>query len=721
MSENGGGRFRVGLDIGGTFTDLAVYDGEDDKLFQVKTLSSEDPVECVTAGLAKAAGFFGLGLRAFLERVDRVFCFGSTHGLNTLLTRRGSRVGILTTTGHRDSYAIAQMERQGIADVRRSAEETFEPLVERAQVREVDERVDYAGKTIIELDEGGVREGVRELVEDEGIEALAIAFLWSHKKPGHERRAAEIAREMYPDLYVTASSDLSGALGEFTRLSTAVINAYIGNRVQTQAAQLRDFLEGEGLAVPILVMQMLGGVAPIEEIAKRPVALLKSGPVGGTVAGAAVLREHDDVRSAVCIDMGGTSLDVSRITQGEMQQSRGFRILKHPITIPGVQIESVGAGGGSIAVLEQAGGLGRLRVGPESAGSTPGPACYGRGGELPTVTDANLLLGILDPDLPLGGEIELRKDLAEAAIRREISDCTGQEPVQSAWGIYQVITAQMADAIEHFMVANGVDVRQHALMAFGAATPQHALALGTRLGSPKVIIPAASPVFSAYGLMMTDIRHAYEITDDSVRFAIHGTDVSVEDHHAEHVRSHLSYASDRPLELLRREEIDLAERELSLSLDMRYAGQDLELPIEIPASFAAGGTVEELRATVRAWQRKYAQVYGEGAVWSDGAIEVIHYRAIAVGRLGTMMSNGNGRGNGVKAASVPPIGSREIYLGEPLRADVYEATSIAPGVEIEGPAVIEGELTTVVLGPGDRLRADGSGNYVATPGGSWRS
>jgi N-methylhydantoinase A len=234
-----------------------------------------------------------------------------------------------------------------------------------------------------------------------------------------------------------------------------------------------------------------------------------------------------------------------------------------------------------------------------------------------------------------------------------------------------------------------------------------------------VIIPAASPVFSAYGLMMTDIRHAYEITDDSVKFAIHGSDVTVEAEQADHVKSHLAYASDRPLELLRRERIDLAERELSLSIDMRYAGQELELPIEIPATFTEEGTVEELAATVRAWQEKYAQVYGEGAVWSDGAIELIHYRAIAVGRLDTVPeSNGNGN---AAAVAIEPRGSREIYLGEPLQADVYAAEDLVPGAEIAGPAVVEGELTTVVLAPGDKLEADESGNYLATPGGSWQS
>jgi N-methylhydantoinase A len=377
-----------------------------------------------------------------------------------------------------------------------------------------------------------------------------------------------------------------------------------------------------------------------------------------------------------------------------MQLSRGFHILKHPITIPGVQIESVGAGGGSIAVLEEAGGLARLRVGPESAGSHPGPAAYNRGGDRPTVTDANLVLGILNADVPLGGEIALSVDRARDTIRTTISDRLGQDVVRSAWGIYQVITAQMADAVEHFMVSNGVDVRQHALMAFGAATPQHALAIASRLGCPKVIIPAASPVFSAYGLMMTDIRHAYEITDDSVRFPIDASGVAVEE-----------------------QEIDMAERELSLSIDMRYAGQELQLPVDLTSDFAEHGTVDELRATIDAWREKYAQVYGDGAVWSDGSIEVIHYRAVAVGRLDT--ASGGAR-NGAAAASTPtPTGTREVYLGRPLQAQVYAAADLVPGAEIVGPAVIDGELTTVVLGPEDRLSVDAAGNFVAVPGGGW--
>ncbi|MDO8211647.1 hydantoinase/oxoprolinase family protein [Conexibacter sp. CPCC 206217] len=738
------GRFRIGLDIGGTFTDLAVHDALDGSLLQVKSPSTVDPVECVTASVDKAAATFELDRRGFLEAVDRVFCFGSTHGLNTLLTGQGSKVGIVTTKGHGDAYTIAQMNRHGIHDIRDAAEGTFSPLIPRSRIREVDERIDSSGAIVVELAEAQVRRVITELVEEEGVEALVVAFLWAHRWPIHERRVAELARELYPDLFVTAGSDIAGTLGEFTRLSTAVINAYIGKRVQMQSNRLSDFLAREGLGVPVLVMQMLGGVAPIEEISERPVALLKSGPVGGTVAAAAVAKQLGQ-QDVVCIDMGGTSLDVCRITAGEMQLSRGFSILKHPITIPGVEIESVGSGGGSIAVLEEAGGLARLRVGPESASSKPGPACYGRGGTLPTVTDANLVLGILDDAVPLGGEIQLDRAAAESALRERIADRLGQQPVESAWGVYQVVTAQMADAIERFMVSSGVDPRQYALMAFGAAAPAHALAIAARLGSPQVVIPAASPIFSAYGLMMTDIRHAYEVTDDSVRFPIDGANVVVDATHTEHVRERLAGASERPQRLLDREQVDLAARELSLFVDMRYSGQELQLSIEVPTALLDGDAPDDaLEQIVAAWRRKYDQVYGAGASWSEGAIEIVNYRAVAVGRLTPVQAvgaagavgaaNGNGRAHAAGAgagASSPvlaperrepaPSGSREVYLGGWLTADAYVQSELMPGDVVRGPAVIDGELTTTVLGAGDELTVAATGDFVAVPSaGGWR-
>jgi N-methylhydantoinase A len=332
------------------------------------------------------------------------------------------------------------------------------------------------------------------------------------------------------------------------------------------------------------------------------------------------------------------------------------------------------------------------------------------------------VLGILNPDVPLGGEIALDLDRARAAIADEISDRLGESVVESAWGVYQVITAQMADAIERYMVSNGVDPRQHALMAFGAAAPAHALAIAARLGAPKVIIPAACPIFSAYGLMMTDIRHAYEITDDSVRFPIVGADIVVEASHADRVRDRLRSASRRPQDLLDREQIDLASRELALFVDMRYSGQELQLAVEVPIDLLEAASAESLGRVVDAWRRKYDQVYGEGASWSEGAVEIVNYRAVAVGRLTPAGARRrNGSSGAPSTADVHPTGTRQVFLGAWHAATVYANASLVPGCRIVGPAVVDGDLTTVVLGPGDELVVDAAGNFVAVPAASgWR-
>ncbi|HKP16957.1 MAG TPA: hydantoinase/oxoprolinase family protein [Gaiellaceae bacterium] len=707
--------FRAGLDIGGTFTDLAVYDPRLRQAFEFKSLTTPDPVECVGACLEKAAAHFSLPLGEFMSRIELLFCFGSTIGVNTLLTEAGARVGIVTTKGHRDAYHIAEMDRQGIHDVRDAAEGTFRPLVPRSLVVEVAERIDYSGRIVIPLNEDEVASAVTHLVEDQGAEALVVSFLWAHRVSAHEERAREIALELYPRLFVTIGSEISGTLGEFTRLATAVINAYIGKRVEEQASRLRDFLTSSGLRVPLLVMQMVGGVAPLEEIVKRPVALLKSGPAGGAVAGGVTAAQVGE-RNVVCIDMGGTSLDVSRITDGEVQITRGFSILKHPIAMPGVEIESVGAGGGSIAVLERAGTTGRLRVGPESAGSSPGPACYGLGGELPTVTDANVVLGIIDPDVPLGGEIRLDAGRARTAIASRLAEPMGLDVEAAAWGVYQVVTAQMADAIESTLISNGVDPRDYSLMAFGAAGPAHAAAIGARLGVKSVIVPAFSPVFSAFGLMTTDIRHAYHLTDTSVSVPLDGTPALAGE--AAHVAERLRLVSTWPLQLLEREQVPLENRELALYVDLRYSGQELQLAIEVPPPAAEGEFAgEDLRRVVAAWEEKYVRVYGEGAAWSEGSIEIVNYRAVGIGRIDPPVlaprppaANGGG---------AQPIATRRLYLGDWVDAAVHRLEDVARGVELSGPAAVTGELTTVLLGPGDTASVDGFGHLHLVPGDGW--
>ncbi len=705
--------YRAGLDIGGTFTDLAVYDPDSQRASQFKSLTTADPVDCVGACLGKAAAYFNLPFDTFMGGIELFFCFGSTIGVNTLLTESGARVGILTTKGHRDAYLIAEMDRQGIHDVREASEGTFRPLVPRRRIVEVDERVDYSGRVVIPLDEAAVEQGIRHLVEGQEAEAVVISFLWAHRFPTHERRAREIAAALYPELFVTIGSEISGTLGEFARLATAVINAYIGRRVAEQAHRLNDFLTKSGLAVPLLVMQMVGGVAPLEEAVKRPVALLKSGPAGGAVAGsvtAAQVGEPD----VVCIDMGGTSLDVSRLTAGELQLTRGFSMLRHPIAMPGVEIQSIGAGGGSVAILERAGEAARLRVGPESAGSSPGPACYGLGGTLPTVTDANLVLGLLDLDAPLGGEIRLDVAGARSAIATHIAEPLELSIEEAAWGIYRVVTAQMADAVESTLISSGVDPREYALMAFGAAGPAHAAAIASRIGIPKVIVPAFFPVFSAFGLMTTDIRHAYHLSDPAVAVPVDGTQALADE--ARYVGERLAEVSALPLDLLEREHVPPDRRDLALFLDLRYSGQELQLPVDVPPAAAAAFDEKDLRRVVAAWEEKYLRVYGEGAVWSEGSIEIVNYRAVGIGRIPRPQLAPLTAPSSAQQFSRP---TRSVYLGEWLDTTAYSLDDLAIGDVHTGPAVIAGDLSTVLVGVGDSFKLDSFGHLHITPGDGW--
>jgi N-methylhydantoinase A len=711
--------FRLGLDIGGTFSDLAVYDTDKNVYGEFKSLTTYDSVESVANCLTKAAEANGLTLDGFVGEVE-LFCFGSTHALNTLLTETGSRVGIITTKGHRDTYHIAEMERGGHLDVREAVEKAFVPLIPRSRIREVPERRGPVGEVVVPLDDAAAAEAVRSLVEDEGVEAVVISFLWAHRWPAHERRVGEIARELYPDLHVTLGSEISGTLGEFNRLATGVINGYVGNRVAQQASELREFLTAHGLTVPILVMQLVGGVAPLAEVVARPVTLLKSGPAGGAVAASAIAEQIGE-RNVVCVDMGGTSLDVSRIVDGEIQLNRGFSVRGHPVSVPGVEVESIGAGGGSIAVLESAGGVARLRVGPESAGSMPGPVCYGRGGEQPTVTDANLVLGILDANVALGGEIALDLDGARAAIGAKIADGLGQEVEEAAWGIYRVVTAQMADAVENSLISNGVDPRNFTLMAFGAAAPAHAAALAARLGIATAIIPSFFPVFSAYGLMTTDIRHVYDVTDDSVQVPVDvATDTRL-DEKADYAAAKLGEVAAMPLALLDKESIPEEERDVSLFIDLRYSGQELQMSIEVPRSIIEDGwDGAALAGVIDDWQQKYLRVYGEGAVWHEGLIELVNYRAVGIGRIPTPALTAIAAASDRADVETPP--TRRLYLGGWVDATVHRAADLHAGWTTVGPAVIEGELTTVLIGTGEQVTAGRFGDLrIAVRRDAWEA
>jgi N-methylhydantoinase A len=697
--------FRVGVDIGGTFTDLVVHDGRDGRTHAIKTLSDADPVACLSAALEKAAAELELPLRELLTRVSPAFCFGSTIGVNTLLTRAGARVGVITTRGHGDAYHMFQKERLGHVDLRDAVQKVFKPLLPRRRVEEVDERIDCFGEVVVPLAEDQVRTALRRLVEDEGAEAVVISFLWAHRNPAHEQAARRIARELQPDLFLSVGSELVGVAGEFQRTATAVINAYIGKRVARQSDRVERYLRDAGLEAPVLVMQNLGGLAPLDEVTRRPAYLLKSGPAGGVAGGARIAHACGEP-DVVGIDMGGTSLDVSLIKDGDPELSGGFRMLAHPLAIPGVEIDSLGAGGGSIASVQRAGSVASLQVGPASAGSAPGPACYGLGGERPTVTDADLVLGIIDPEARLGDEIPVDLERATAAIARDVAEPLAMSVQEAAWGIYRVVTAQMADALEHFMTRRGLDPARFTMMVFGAAGAMHSSAIARRLGIRRSLVPSLFPVLSAAGLMAADIGYVTRLSAGDVDLG-HGSAA------ADRVTAGLRAAAERPLAMLGRSGTGPAE--MQLALGMSFAGQSLELSVDVRSDVldrALGPA--ELAELVERWRVRYERIYGSGGAWADSALAVTFYDARGHSRL-ERVAVFDVPDDGADDRSQPePTGRRQLFLGAPVDAAVYDEATVRPGMRIGGPAIVQGALRTVLAWPGDEVVVDGAGNLLVS-------
>jgi len=465
------GTVRVALDIGGTFTDVVVYDEATDTYLTGKSPTTPDDL---ASGVEAA-------LPPSVQDLSDVqyFVHGTTVGLNALLQRRGERVMLLATSGAGDVYHIARGDR---IDVYNARYRKPTPLVPRRDVIEIDGRLDFRGNELEPLDESAITETAAR-IRNEGVNSVAIAFLFSYLNPSHENRAKSILQELLPDVSISVSSDVAREWREYERTSSAVLDAYIAPAVSRYLTELSRRLQNRGLDSELLVMQSSGGIISAPAAAKRPLQTLLSGPVGGTAGGVA-LGEILQRENLICIDMGGTSLDLSLVTRGAADLSPEATIEGYPILMPVVDLHTIGAGGGSIAYTEGGG----LRVGPRSAGADPGPACYGRGGTDATVTDANLVLGRIDPRYFLGGNMTLDVAQAEQAVGR-LANELNMDPGDLADGIIQVVNAKMAQAIRTVTVERGIEPRDFAIVAFGGAGPMHAAALAVELGVPEVIVP----------------------------------------------------------------------------------------------------------------------------------------------------------------------------------------------------------------------------------------
>ncbi|OGA27724.1 MAG: hypothetical protein A3I01_10995 [Betaproteobacteria bacterium RIFCSPLOWO2_02_FULL_65_24] len=690
--------YHVGIDVGGTFTDICVAD-EDGKISVYKTPTLRDIGSGVIEGLRLAAEAEKLDLSAFLARVER-FGHGSTVAVNALLERRGVRAGLITTRGFADTLWIARMMAmttglppEQYTHYRRRRRP--DPLIERRLVREVEERVDYRGDVVVALQAEGARRAISELL-DAGIESLAICTLWSFRNPVHERMLRKIAAELAPELYVSVSSELVPVIKEYERMATTVINAYLGPVVKSYVAQMGKELKASGFGKELFLLNSVGGVIPPKEAEVKPIQLLGSGPSGGALASQLLARQIKEPNVLVA-DMGGTSFDAGLIVGGELLLQTEAVVGNLNLLNPMIGIRSIGTGGGSIALSVD----GMLKVGPESAGSFPGPACYGRGGTRPTVTDADLTLGFLNPEYFLSGRMRLDAEASRQAIARHIAEPLGLSLLDAAAGIREVADQQMADLLRQSTLERGYDPRDFCLFAYGGAGPVHASAFAREAGVRSVVIPVSAPVFSAQGILSADMRLSrqrsiLQRSRGNAGARAEGLDGAM-------IEAVFTELEAEVREAFRRYGIaDGVRQYLVRSVSMRYARQVHEVPVPVEGSLAGPQSMERL---VAAFDGIYEHRYGKGTGSRSAVIEITNCHLQLVQVLPKAAVAG-AHPKGPLTAS----GRRRVYLEGWTEVPVYRWERLPLGSSFTGPALVDAPGTTVWVGPRHALKVDDLGN-----------
>ncbi len=674
----------VGVDVGGTFTDIVVYEEGSGALEIAKVPTSPaDPTQGLLRALAK--------LRVALAETGRVV-HGTTIGTNAILERRGATVGVVTTRGFRDTLEIARTNRTILYDIRARKPA---PLVARDRVVEVDERMAHDGSVVRPLHGEAVRaaaDRLRAMGDGDGARAVAVCFLHSYANPAHEVEAARLLQDLLPGWFVCTSSEVLPEFREYERFSTAVLNAYIGPSVGQYLARLGHALAAGGYAGRVFVTTSSGGIVTAEVAARLPVHTILSGPAGG-VAAAVHLGQLTGYRHLITYDMGGTSTDVCLVEDLEPTLTTEQQIAGLPNRTPQIEINSIGAGGGSVAWIDEGQAL---RVGPRSAGAEPGPACYGRGGQEPTITDANLLLRRVGTDVPLAGEIWLREDLARAALGRLLGRVPGlEDEARLADGIVRIAVARMVSAIKEISIAKGYDPRDFALLAYGGAGPMHGALIAEELEIPRVIVPVAPGNFSAFGSLISDLRREY------VRTRLLPTRSTA---FAEVERTFGDLERDARADMAR-EGIPPERVAIRRALGMRYVGQSWELLVRVPPGADSMGALEE--AFHQAHERRYGHA-------SRNAAEIVNFRVSAIGTIPKPAPTRWPAGRDLAAARRT---ARPVYFhGEFVPTPVYRRERLPGGARVAGPAIVEEMGATTVIPPGWAARVGEWGELVLERG-----
>ncbi len=677
-------RFRVGVDVGGTFTDLICVTGSDEVVLDKTPTTLDDQSRGVMTGLGQVAEHLGLTLDQFCADLE-IVVHGTTTADNTMIEMNGAPTGLLVTEGHRDEIEMRRVHKEMIWDPSYPAP----PAIARRRARiPIPERLSHHGEVLRPLDEAAVRAGARRL-QALGVESIAIMFLFSFVNPAHELRAAEIVREEFPGVgTISMSHEVMPRGPEFERVSTTLVNAYVAPKIARYVGRLQSQLRDAGYGGQLLIMQSTGGVMPPDYVSRQAVTLLASGPAGG-VMGAALAAGRAEVADFVAVDMGGTSFDLCLVRDGrpEIKTDWNWRY-RYYIGLPMVDVQSVGAGGGSVARVRQ----GALLVGPESAGSNPGPACYGRGGARPTVTDADAVLGYLPRDGFAAGRMELDIDAARTAIERDVAGPLGVDVTEAAWGIERIVNANMANATRKVLASHGADPRNLALITYGGNGPVHAWAIAGELGVGRVLVPKAAPAFSALGVLVADSLV------DLVRSYV--TPLAQVD--LEHLRSLMDEVTGVAHKEL--EPTGLGGATLEHFVQMCYPGQNFDM--SVPAT--PGVSDADLMGLAERFHDQHERERG----FSFRAQPPLIRGVRVVARVTTPKPARFAVVGDVTDAARAVIGSRPAYFGvEFVDTPVYDGTVLGPGVEISGPALVQEPFTVVVVPPGARLTLDVTGNY----------
>ena len=695
----------IGIDIGGTFTDCAVLDGDGRMaaIAKAPTTRGEQDVG-VMAAVDAAARRLGIGTPQLLSEC-RFFIHGCTVATNAIVERKGARTALLATRGHEQAMLIGKASQKVAGRTAQQMthqshlEKADPPLVPHALALGISERIDRSGKVVIALNEDEVDAAIARLRAAD-VEAVAISFLWSFLNPDHERRTLDKVRAALPDVYVCASHEIAPLLGEYERTATTVANAYVAPRLTSYIARLQERLTAAGYRFPLLLAHCMGGLTTMEEVRARPLLTLDSGPVSG-VLGASYFGAAYGEPNILCADMGGTTFDVALIENGRYILDEEPVIDRYTCMLPKVAVESIGAGGGSIVWIDD---NGMLRVGPHSAGADPGPACYGRGGKLPTITDVNLVLGYIDDAGLLGGDMRLDRASAETAIGT-VATKLGMTLTEAAAGAYKIVNAQMADLMRRTSIDRGRDPREFVLFAYGGAGPLHTSYLASDLRIGKVYVPTFATVFSAVGMLTGGILHSAE------RASTMHAPLKAEQ--CVGLETWLAELQGQIAELFGREGVEQGDRSWQRFIHMKYRLQQGALAV--PAEFALHTADAGLRL-VAEFERAYAQLYGSNAGFASAGIEIVKLRVEGHGRTVLPALTPEPVTAGADA-SLALKQCRPVYfveIGCHVETAIYDGSKLTPGMEIAGPAVIDRMGDSIVLPSFADATVDGFGNVVVT-------